>query len=52
VRTIKKEVASRKGSGFQVNLDNIRDIKQFMMIDKLRLLEKLMENESLLILMY
>lgn len=52
MRTIKKEVANRKGNGFQVNLDHIRDIKQFMMIDKLRLLEKLMENESLLILMY
>lgn len=38
--------------GEQLNLDYVRDISEFKMVDKLRLLEKFMENEKLLIWMY
>lgn len=52
VRTIKKDVAQRKNIGEQLNIEYIRDINEFKMVDKLRLLEKFMENEKLLIWMY
>lgn len=52
MKVIKKEVASRKGANGQIGLEDIRDVRQFMVVDKLRLLEKFMENESLLVWMY
>lgn len=52
VKAIKKDVAQRKNTGQQLSFDYIKNIEEFKMVDKLRLLEKFMENEKLLIWMY
>ena len=52
IKTIKKDVAYRKNTGYQFDLNTINSIEQFKMVDKLRLLEKFMENENLLVWMY
>lgn len=49
---MKKDVASRKNSAYQFDLEEIHSIDEFKMVDKLKLLEKFMENEKLLTWMY
>ena len=45
-------MAYRKHSGYQFDLNTINSIEEFKMVDKLKLLEKFMENEKLLTWMY
>ena len=42
IKSIKKDVAYRKNSGYQFDLNTINNIDEFKMVDKLKLLEKFM----------
>lgn len=52
MRAVKREIANRKNNGLQLNLNTINSIEEFKMVDKLKLLEKFIENEKLLVWMY
>ena len=45
-------MAFRKNTPYQFDLNQIGSFEEFKMVDKLRLLEKFMENEKLLVWMY
>jgi hypothetical protein len=53
LKTIKKEVAQRKNYASKgLQIEAVKSLEEFKMIDKLRLLEMFLQNEKLLVWMY